>query len=67
MTIAYLLQVIAQEASRFLGTVSPKTIRLNDGGTEYDADSGATKTTTGFTLAGLPDGNHLCMAIRKNI
>lgn len=54
------------DAARGRGTGSPKTIRLNGGGTEYSTDSGATKTTTGFALAGLSDGNHLYMAIRKN-
>lgn len=78
MTADPLPQVIAQEVNlaaldwnaidtaRGWGTGSPKTTRLNGGGAEYSADSGATKTTTGFALAGLSGGNHLYMAIRKN-
>jgi hypothetical protein len=30
--------------------VTPKTIRLNGGGTEYDTDSGASKKTSGFNF-----------------
>lgn len=44
MTMASLLQVIAQEASRF-----------------------KTRPQAGFTLAGLADGSHLYMAIRRSI
>lgn len=53
------------DTARGWGTGSPKTIRLNGGGTEYSTDSGAAKTATGFTLSGLAQGKYLYMAIRK--
>lgn len=53
------------DTARGWGTGSPKTIRLNEGGTEYSTASGMTKTSTGFTIAGLAAGTHLFVAIRK--
>lgn len=53
------------DTARGWGTGSPKTIRLNEGGTEYSTASGMTKTTTGFTLAGLTAGTYLFVAIKK--
>lgn len=55
------------DTARGWGTGSPKTIRLNGGGTEYSTDSGAAKTTTGFNMSGMTDGSCLYWAIRKDI
>lgn len=55
------------DTARGLGTGSPKTIRLNGGGTEHATDSGPAKTATGFSPSGLADGSYLYMAIRKSI
>lgn len=52
------------DTARGWGAGSPKTIRLNGGGTEYDTDSGAAKTGNGFNLSGVTNGDHLFMAIR---
>lgn len=55
------------DTARGWGTGSPKTIRMNSGGTEYSTDSGAAKTISGFSLSGLADGSYLYWAIRKSI
>lgn len=55
------------DTARGWGTGSPKTIYLNGGGTEYNSNSGATPTSTGFTLSGLANVPHLFMAIRKDL
>lgn len=55
------------DTARGWGTGSPKTIRMNGGGTEYSTDSGAAKSSTGFALSGLADGSYLYWAIRKSM